>query len=253
MLTIVIGALLLVLLGAALSSGLRRRTVTPPARAAAASVPGDGVEMIDPRKLLFSLPTIHDGLPPVEPGGAGAAAGGGGGLLREDDWRQEEFVAAANAEYVARTLGEIRSHRAVHAAGPGFRDVFVRGEPPVPLAAAGITVDDVARALGTPERGALYFMRDGLPRVAGGFSLVFPDGGFVYGHAQPGGVVTALGLGLVGGEPERHVPAPVARLAARFDLLFVDWVRDAVVSPGDEDGLRAWVERVLAAQSESDA
>ena len=51
-------ALLVVAFGLSVA---RRRAADPAAQTA-----GGRVEMVDPRELLFSLPTINDGLPPLE-------------------------------------------------------------------------------------------------------------------------------------------------------------------------------------------
>jgi hypothetical protein len=241
MLTAVLAVLVAALLAAA-AIAVRRRPPPPRTRRSPAKPRGE-VRMIDPRELLFSLPTIYSALPAVEPQPAGTAAASGG-ILHEDDWRQEEFVAGANAEYVASTLSEITSHRAVHAVGLGFREVHTREEPPVSLGETGVTYDEVTRVLGVSDRGALYFNNRQLEPVAGGFTLEIHGGGFVYGQTNPAGQVTALGLGLVG-DPESVVPKAVAQLTAHFGLLFVDWVRGVVVQPGDEVGVRDYVRRVV--------
>src|SRR5688572_27711365 len=44
---------------------------------------------VDPRKILYSLPTLEDALPPLRDGDAAAAY-----AMHEDDWRQVELVAA---------------------------------------------------------------------------------------------------------------------------------------------------------------
>jgi hypothetical protein len=201
------------------------------------------VELIDPRELLFSLPTIHGGLPPVE-SEPGLGAKRDAALLNEDDWRQEEFVAAASIPYVERALGEIRSHRAAHAVGLGFRDVYAREEPPVSLATTGLTLDEVSRAL--RSKPMPLYLAGGRARVAGGFAVAVPNVGFVYGREQDGSV-QAFGLRLVG--PGWGDLGDLAALCARFDLYFVDWLRLETFWAGDPDALRAWVEHATGGDS----
>lgn len=100
------------------------------------------LELIDPNELLFSLPTINDGIPAVEIG-AGIAGESGAIIMHEDDWRQAEFLPVANRGFIAETLSQLASHRAIHAEGPGFREVFVRTEPPVPLQTLHIESDEL--------------------------------------------------------------------------------------------------------------
>lgn len=170
MLAVLVAALLVVAVVAT-----RRRPPASGDRKVAARDSTGEVTMIDPRELLYSLPTIHDAIPVVGPRAAGAATGAA--ILHEDDWRQEEFVARANAEYVARTLEAIRSHRAAHAVGIGFLEVYARKEPPVALFEAGVTRDDLTRVMGASDRAALYFDSREPKPVDGGFTLQIPGGG----------------------------------------------------------------------------
>jgi hypothetical protein len=198
------------------------------------------LELIDPNELLFSLPTINDGIPAVEIG-TGFAGEAGAMLIHEDEWRQEEFIPVANRGFVAETLSQHASHRAIHAQGLGFREVFVRTEPPVPLQTLGLKRDEIRRGI-LSEIAPLHLEGPTSARVRGGFALPLPDVGYVYGQ-EVGGVVTALGIGLVGsgvGSLER-----VVSLSRRNELLFVDWVRGVTVEPGDSAGFRAWIDAII--------
>jgi hypothetical protein len=198
------------------------------------------LELIDPNELLFSLPTINDGIPAVEIG-AGIAGESGAIIMHEDDWRQAEFLPVANRGFIAETLSQLASHRAIHAEGPGFREVFVRTEPPVPLQTLHIESDELRREL-LAESVPLYFQGPPLARVRGGLASSLPDVGYVYGQ-EVDGAVTALGIGLVGsgvGSLER-----VVSLSRQHELLFVDWIRGVKVEPGDSAGFKAWIDAII--------
>lgn len=208
----------------------------------AATKAGGEVRMIDPKELLFAIPTLHDDIPPVdttvsfseEPHAA---------LMHEDDWRQDEFVPVAARAFVMETLGRLQSHRTVHARGLGFREVLIRSESPVSLATATIRRDDLRGVLGDTPPTPLYLKSSSAApaRVRDGFTFPLPDVGYVYGRTESG-YVTALGLALI---TSAFGPvAPLAAVSDRYRLLFVDWVGGVVIEPGDERGFRAWMSRI---------
>ncbi len=235
---IFLGPAILALALATIAALLLRRSHSAPRSSHATS---GTVEMIDPQDLLFSSPTLFDGLPAVDTdcqfANESAAA-----LMHEDDWRQEEFLRAVNRAYVFDTLSQLRSHRTVHSRGLGFGEVFVRSEPPATLASAGLTVEHVARLATDRSLLPLYLRSGDTHRVRAGFALRLPDVGFVYGK-ESGGRVVALGIGLVGsglGEVRS-----VAEFSREHDLLFVDWVRGIVIEPGDAVGFRSWLDGII--------
>ena len=168
------------------------------------------IERVDPNEILFSLPTIENALPPMEPEPPEGAAEGAA-ALREDDWRQVELVAGTFAVEIA---GELEAIRAIHQderRGAGFAKLHVRERIPQPLAGVTLRVEDVRAALGSPVRQELAV---GNGRVAGGFAFAASEG-FVYGR-QDGGAVVELGL----------ANAPANALVALFrahGLVLVDW------------------------------
>jgi hypothetical protein len=222
----------LVALGVALTR--RQREATQ-----AATKAGGEVRMIDPKELLFAIPTLHDDIPPVDTT-ASFSEEPHAALMHEDDWRQDEFIPVAARAFVTETLGRLQSHRAVHARGVGFREVLIRSESPVSLATARIHRDDLRAVLGDTPPTPLYLQSSSSTpaRVRDGFTFPMPDVGFVYGRIESG-YVTALGLALVGSS--FGPVAPLAAMSERYRLLFVDWVGGVVIEAGDERGFRAWL------------
>jgi hypothetical protein len=207
---------------------------------AAETYPSGEIRMIDPRDLLFSLPTIADGVPATEadarPGDDANAA-----ILHEDDWRQVEFSSLANAAFIDSQLEALRDHKERQRAGLGFRDVFVRPEPPTSLDETGLTLQALMRELGASTPMAV-FLRSGpsVGRAQGAFAVEVPGLGFAYGSEEAGRVHT-LGLALVGPQPQLGEIAGLATLSNRFGLFLVDWLRQERVPSGDAARLRAWV------------
>lgn len=169
------------------------------------------VDKIDPSKILFSLPTVEDALPPMrEPDSSSAYE------IHEDDWRQRDFVSRQFTPEIDAELVEIRRVWAERD-GPGFKRAHVRAKVRAPLRDVGLTLVDVREALGGVGELGLA-VGDGL--VIDGFAFPLP-GGAAYGRVADG-LVEALGLH---GDAE---PGGLRELANQRALVLVDWIRASV-------------------------
>src|SRR5262245_44707119 len=88
---------------------------------------GGHVEWVDPKKILFSLPTIYDVQPVLDevPGGVQPAF-----KIHEDDWRQVEFVARRHRAALEQELADLRAFKQAHSKGVGWDSISVRKERP---------------------------------------------------------------------------------------------------------------------------
>ncbi|HEX7700102.1 MAG TPA: hypothetical protein VF403_05260 [Kofleriaceae bacterium] len=154
----------------------------------------------DPKAMQFSLPTIENTQPALNPGDLANALS-----IHEDVWRQIELVAR-------RFQPEIAAERSViHAviaerSGPGFTRIHVRERIPEPLAGVDLELASLYSA------AELRPLAIGTLLVAGGFAY----GDTIYGCAVDG-VVTALCA--------VSDPAVLRPIAVKRDLLVVDWCR----------------------------
>jgi len=164
------------------------------------------IELVDPKTILFSLPTIENQLPPLGPGAGPAAC-----MLHEDDWRQRELVSARLEPEIAAELADIRK---IHEGrtGPGFKTIHVRSRIPEPLGGRTVALADLVAALGNPERADIAL---GGGVVTGGFAFAIA-GGHVYGREDGGLVVT---LALAPGTD----PAAISAFAPAHQLVLVEW------------------------------
>ena len=195
------------------------------------------VTMMNPRDILFSLPSISNELPPME-----EERGPRAQMLElhEDDWRQVEFVSLPLQDSVEVDLRAIdRIHREQRE-GRAFKALHVRKEVPQPLEGTWFSVGELRTALGegTLWRGGVC-LRGTSGQVAGGFAARLPSGLEVYGFEHEGRVRT-LGLewNTLGSARETD-----ARLLAAFatprQLLLVDWCRVEMM-PASAPRLQAW-------------
>jgi hypothetical protein len=170
------------------------------------------VERVDPKKILFSLPTLETTMPPMRDGDASAAF-----VIHEDDWRQHELVAERFAPEIAVELEAIRVVLGERQ-GVGFARLHVRERIPEPLAGVELRLPDVRAAIGgdVARRELAFSGTAGV--VDGGFAFVVGDAGAVYGR-EHGDRVVALGFAR-GVEPTAFAP-----LAKAHALAIVDWCR----------------------------
>jgi|SRR6185369_2587619 len=181
------------------------------------------VELIDPKELLFSLPTICDQLPASD----GAEADGTEVALRDDDWRQFELVSETLLPILETEINAVWAIHQSARVGVGFQKVHVRSGLPQPIDDKTVPFADVQRLAG--ERLCLPLRFDGAGRrVTDGFAFHLDEQHVLYG-VRSGATVEILGFypcpppGMAGLED----------LAARCGLLAVDWCRCVAARPGE--------------------
>lgn len=199
------------------------------------------IEMVDPKTILYSLPSICDYIPPI----GEIQLTGSECILAEDDWRQFEFVGKELADQAAVEIEAIRRIHENESASVGWHNIHIRRglEPPI---RCRLTLDDLSRIfnLSAPFDGVTYF---GTPsRIESGFSFATADGQSFYGLA-PAGNVTVLAIAQVSKVPGDSVES-VEQLAREFGLDLVHWCR--CVRAGSGEPL---LRRLLTENADQDA
>jgi len=181
------------------------------------------IENLDPRELLFTLPTICDALPASQ----GPMADGTELVMLEDDWRQCEFVSEAFLDDVEEEFAAVRRIVETERAGLGFRKVHARSLVPLPLGEGSVSPADLRTLLGERPQRRLRF--DGAGRcVSGGFAFALEADRLLYGMLS-GDSVAFIGL-----TPARQPGlAGLRAFAAGAHLVLVDWCRCVVAHPND--------------------
>ena len=192
---------------------------------------GDAL-MMDPKTLLYSLPTICDPIPATQPG----SPAGPHQALHEDDWRQIEFVTAPNCEHIESKLAQLGDFKEQHRRGPGFTDVLIRAEHPITLESVAFSSAELPRL---PE--SALTLGGGI--VPGGFALGEGGDWLIYGQRSPDGLVLNLAVspGHRGPPSEAFVRALSEIAAGRF--LLVDWYAGAIVDTSAPEPILRWSRR----------
>lgn len=184
--------------------------------------------------FLFSLPTLCDPGPAV----VDALPPEGFRWLGEDDWRQVEFVARANLAHIQQELVNLAAFRKQHWSDPGWTDVYMRHEHPVPFSDVGL---QLTKLPAWPLSGLA--IGDEPELVHDGLALA--DGGdwFIYGHCSEAGHVVQLAMAPGRVVPSTEFAGAVARLARTFDLLLVDWCAGALINTSSAKSVLTWAGR----------
>ena len=191
--------------------------------------------MTTSKEPLYSVPTLCDPAPAL----VDAPPPEGYRWLGEDDWRQVEFVARANLAYVQQQFMALAAFKSRHWSDPGWTDVYLRHEHPVPLSDIGLQF----RKLPAWPLSGLAIGDESVP-VHGGFALA--DGGdwFVYGQCTEEDHVVQLAVAPGRVAPFAEFAGGIVRLARTFDLLLVDWCAGALVDTSSAESVSTWTQRL---------
>ncbi|MCF2527293.1 hypothetical protein [Yinghuangia soli] len=181
------------------------------------------VEQVAPRDVKYSMPTLCDPLPAMEPHDGPEPLF----MLHEDDWRQVELVSGLVGAEVAMELAEIRRIHRFHAQQVThegrqlrvFDQLHVRATPTVPLDGVALPMQRLTELIpvqGQVHRGVGFGGQPG--RVAGSYAFDAGEGVTVYG-LEDGPLVSVLAF--AGAHPAA-LPG-MRRLMAEFGLSAVDW------------------------------
>jgi hypothetical protein len=194
-----------------------------------AAKPTGDVQMLDPKKILFSLPTLCDQAPAV----AEAPAPSGARSLHEDDWRQVEFVAAIDDSYIRGELAALATFKSQHKKSSGWTSVYVRKEHPHPLGTLGLRYSPL------PQFSASAIALGGRP-VRGGFALSDGGGWFIYGQRSPEGGIIQLAVSPSQEAVSDRFAAGLVEITQAAPVLLVDWYAGSIVDLTSPKSVLAW-------------
>lgn len=183
---------------------------------------------MDPKKILFSLPSIADALPrETGPRPAGVVF-----EMHCDDWRQIEMVHVDALGEVTSQIARVEAIVRDESVGAGFRSCHVRSAPVAPLGGVTLPLDALRSAF--PVIATTYeavAFEGSAQAIDEGFAFRTASGLTVYGTLREGRV-TVLGL-----RPDREQTTTgadarsLSALRNEHGLLLVDWCARVVVQP----------------------
>lgn len=182
---------------------------------------GSAPQMMDPKEILFSMPTIASELPPLEP--LNGPPDTGAFALHEDDWTQNEFLPKAMLPDVRRMLSELKTFEMQNREGPGWRNIYVREFKRMPLMAGKAALDHLQSVLGARVGATpLVTSVEGAARVRNGFTIEIGRNVHLYGYADENGI-PVIGASLGPNPDDPKLTDAFTKLNASDDLILVDW------------------------------
>jgi len=188
--------------------------------AAAGSPPK--VETIDPRKILFTTPTLSNDIAQLER--VEREPTESDFVFHEDEWSQVEFLPKEQLAAVERLLSEYKPFEQAHRAQHGWREVYVRKIQRLPVVSGARPGEQVATLLGVKIGPApmLFSASTVSGRVKGGFSLPLGGNVTLYGYTD-GQSIPVLGA-IVGRNPDdSKLTQAFIKLNSSHGLILVDW------------------------------
>lgn len=174
---------------------------------------------IDPREILFSLPTINDALPSLEPTESLA----GVLVFLEDDWRQFEFIEASHAALIETELAAIGAIYQDHREGPGFNNLHVRKAIVDPLNRRQLHLSDIESAFAITKKHPGIAFNTTAAIIVGGFAWETKSGWLLWGQANDQDQVLVLNLQSLRAEMSSDMAQQVNQFAHRQQLNVVHW------------------------------
>ena len=178
------------------------------------------IELVDPDKILFSLPTI-DTHPP-EAGDVECPADKRL-IIHEDDWRQIEFISMSHLPGIRSELSAVERVYQECRQGDGFRRIHVREEIGAPLFDTLLDLKKAKRELGS-KRTLKGFSVGGSRRLAADGFAFETDLGMSFFGLQTNSTATALccSVRMPPNDPDKAAKR-VAAFTAKHRLVYVDW------------------------------
>ncbi len=198
------------------------------------------LELADPGKVLFSLPTIDTGAP--RPGDRECPPSK---LLtiNEDDWRQIEFVSMSHLPGIRKELDAIERVYREHRQGAGFREIHLREEIAAPLWDTLLPVKKAQNGLGC-QRKLEGFSCGGSRRPAAGSFAFESDLGMKFFGLQTKHIATSLCCSVRTSPKDPGLAAQrLAAFTTEYSLVYVDWCWMVALNE-DEAEFRRYFEEV---------
>ncbi len=175
------------------------------------------VESVDPKTILFSVPSFVDMLPqPGEDPNDGTEF-----EITEDDWRQIEMVSATFDKEIESQIASILEIHQTASQGGGWTKVHVRDQPLHPISEGVSWSALLALFPGAKHKGLTF--RGQPNRIENSFSVELSSGFFLYGLRNEDQIIV-LGLDAYNVPAENEIKN-VGSFLTTNQLRLVDWCR----------------------------
>lgn len=197
------------------------------------------VRMIDPKEILYTLPTICNFLGEVN---KEIEITGRELTIHEDNWRNVELVSLKFVEEISDNLKEISRIHEAERVRQGFRKLHLRKDIEQPFESVRFPFAELEKFEKSRIYAGLGYLKNGLVVDGFAFSTV---GGLTWYGRQTGNFIQELCLAscLSNDQTEQEVEI-LAKMMGQYHLGFVDWSRVFFVNSEQKDNLQAYLFQV---------
>jgi hypothetical protein len=199
-----------------------------------------GARMMNPKNILFSVPTLSDDMPALDP--IDKPPSRADVVLHADDWSQLEFFPRGAAAEIRRLLAELKTFEQANRKSSGWKKPYVRKIARAPVIAAPEPLKQLAAHLGTTARGPAFITETNsfLGRVHSGFTFDLGGNIQLYGYTQRNDVpVLAASVGPKA--DNMKLAAAFMKLNKSEGLMLVDWRAQLLLLGVTPDGnIETW-------------
>lgn len=177
---------------------------------------------IDPRTVLYSVPTLSDDIAALEP--VDRPPSKADLVFHEDDWAQVEFLPKSLLPEIQRMLKEYKTFELANRVKNGWRNVYVRKIQRRQLIGGPQPLQQLEKILGIKTSGApvLYSTATSGGRVKDGFTLSLGGNIALYGYSTPEGI-GILGASIGQNPDDIKLSQAFIKLSSAAPLVLVDW------------------------------
>jgi len=191
----------------------------------------DAVISVDPEEVLYSLSTLNDDRPAVEPAESLQHAV----VFNEDDWRQIEFISQTYETSIAQEFQAIHRIYENHGVGEGFTELHLRQKITNPLSDKPLTLSSVNTFFTIEQAFSEIAFNTAAATIVGGFALYTQSGWLFWGQTDADGCITALNLSQTEASEMHGFAEEIDAFTAKKGLYLVDWTSLFWCGPGKLD------------------
>ena len=191
----------------------------------------DKVQYVDPKKILFSIPTLSDDIAPLEP--LSEKPSGKDFGFHEDDWCQIEFFPKSQLNTIQQILKEYKQFEQAHRVHQGWNAVYLRKIQRIPVISS---LQNLEKLLGTKAGDApILFTSSSISgKVKNGFTLPLGGNITLYGYVD-GNNIPVLGASVGKNPDDSRLTDAFLKLNASNGLLVVDWRAQLLIIGASSD------------------
>lgn len=198
------------------------------------------IQMVDPKTVRFSMPTISADIPDVitlkvPPKKTDL-------VFHEDEWSQVEFYPMSQLPEIKRALAEYKPFEQAHRVKYGWTEVYARRIRRVPVVGGSDALSRVAGLLSaSTQSGPVLAAASSITgRVKDGFTIQLGSGVSLYGVFNASGI-PVLAADMQRGGDDLKLTQAFVKLSKAEHLVLVDWRSQLILVGASPNGdVQSW-------------